>query len=279
MSNNILINNAAVLLTFESLKEQNKNPVLGVYRGRSLVILTYQADGYMGYLFERVRRLFYGILQGLRLVNTDNSLIHPLIQPIDLFLNRRQLQLMEAFRKEFNEFKQIVDDAYKLAETGVQELQAELAGLKDQKAELEKLQPVYDAIKPLVDKYQPILDRLMRLGDEALEKRPLKEVLSNVLIAEHSQICGRITAAKLNLDALQSQLRDLRTAIDRHLVEKAKVERTPEAKDVKKLEDELAKRDGVIIGLQAENSRLRGEIQRLQKKRPDASPADAAKAS
>lgn len=226
-----LSRNFETLLEYNKLEAEEKSPVLAVYRGRSLWIVSYETEGVCQKLSSLVTRAAYAVLRVIGMIRYDEATINALrekvldacckvggekftkeIESLKTVLHAKRFELeeshrghkdlqhrVEELRKEFQELAPQTEESRTViaqAEQSTREAAARRQELETTIVEFQKLEP---QVKTLLQTKRTVLKNIEALKEER-----------SVLQAQLQQLQGDTAQAKA---AIAPELKELKSII------------------------------------------------------------------
>jgi DNA repair exonuclease SbcCD ATPase subunit len=227
---NYTLKNSVLITRFEDLQAQGRNPHLGVYRGKDLMIISYHANG----LLEKISSIFTAAIINLyklfNLLSTDSLAIEELRNDVYNFhLSRVQGAYQEEFQRLQEAVRQITQENETLNQSKNQ-LLSEISNLGEQKqavgqekgrveADFQTIRQDYLLARSAIQQKEAVEQETIRLENDLASLRRKKNALLpaqneladlqrqiSALNAERNNIEGR---SQINENqALKSIIRD-----------------------------------------------------------------------
>lgn len=238
-----ILKNAAVLDKFDELTSQNCNPALGVYRGRSIVLLSEGKTGVIAKIKDVWNMVVDGILSTFGLLSTDIKEIEKLTDEVNGYFQKRLAQhygteLLQANNKLTRQ------------QAALAALQASIVDEEEKKNKLTKevsdLEERADVAKSELNSHDCHFAKCEEMKGQIAGIKAQKATMQNE-IEEVTQRYNQLPAMNQAIISLQGQRADLQAEVER-------LEKSRQQHDYKRKWERLS----------ADNQQLQGQISALQ---------------
>lgn len=218
--NHHTLQNSILLTQFEDLQAQGKNPQLGAYRGKNLMIISYQTNG----LQEKISSIFTAALINLyklfNLLSTNNITIEELKNEVYNFhLSKAQVHRQADLQRLQEAARQITQENENLNQNKNQ-LLSQISNLEERKrvvdqekarveADFQPIQQEYLLARSAIQQKQAVEQETIRLENDIASLRRKKEALLPAQ-TELADLQRQISALNAERNQLQDQSKQRR---------------------------------------------------------------------
>jgi chromosome segregation ATPase len=254
-----LLKNSQVFSRFEHLQEQGKNPQLAIYRGRRLVIISFDAKGCLEKISQVFKKILYSILKCFKALKINEAKIQNLKEKVYFYHYQQVHRHKQAELQHLEEHHELIYDQGKL--------------------QLEELTNKNNAAAEETIRLKEEIDQLKEQNLQTLQaKTKLDQSLKNIQ-AEYLQ-AQQIVSQK---NAAKDELQELNKAKNLLLKENKELEKTkerlaPAKKEMERIKQETNQRRKELAQVNADLaqkdykskfSSLESEHYQLQQKQRD----------
>jgi len=209
-----LLRNVIAVSNFEGLQQLGKNPVFGVYRGRSLLVISHKTDSVLERISQVLKRVVFCLLECFGLLNKSSTSIQELKNEVSIYhyeqVKKDKNAELSGLEKTHQTARQVLMDEHSQLKSQCQLLEQEKVQISAEAAALstnkDKILQNFNAIAEDYAEAKVVLHQKQKTEAELKELSLQKNLLESQISAlEITQM--QLAPAKKELEEVNVELK------------------------------------------------------------------------